>query len=98
MERLSTGADADAPAPHGEPWCAGGLSHHTALFSVSCAAGRPDDHVDAGDLIAFGRLRHLRQHQMRIGNVDQLVTILEIEVVMSRHVGIENDAAPVRRG
>src|ERR1700694_777840 len=55
----------------------------------SALLAQPYDHVDAGDLIAFGHLRHLLQHQMRVRNVDQFVVVFEIEVVMRRHVGVE---------
>jgi len=45
--------------------------------------------VDARDLVTLGHVGHLREHEMRIGNVDQLVVVLEIEMVVRRDVGVE---------
>jgi len=56
---------------------------------ASALLAQPHDHVDPGDLVAFGHFRHLLQHQMRVRNVDQFVVVLEIEVVMRRDVGVE---------
>src|SRR5579871_4692251 len=55
------------------------------------------DHVDARDLVAIRHVGHLREHQMRIGNIDQLVVVLEIEVMMGRHVGVEIGLGAVDR-
>src|SRR3954470_15574664 len=49
-------------------------------MTPSALLAQPHDHVDAADLVAFGHVGHLLQHQMRIGNIDQLVIALEIEV------------------
>jgi hypothetical protein len=55
----------------------------------SALLAQPDNHVDPGDLVAFGHFGHLLQHQMRIRDIDQFVVVLEIEVVMRRHIGVE---------
>ena len=55
----------------------------------SALLAQPHDHVDAGNLVAIRHVGHLRQHEVRVRNVDQLVIVLEIEVVMGRHVGVE---------
>jgi hypothetical protein len=47
------------------------------------------DHVDAYDFVALGNTRHLRQHYVRVGHVNQFATVLYIEVMVRRHIGVE---------
>src|SRR5277367_4638067 len=55
----------------------------------SALLAQPNHHIDPGDLVALGDFGHLLQHQMRVGNIDQLVIVFEIEMMMRRHVGVE---------
>src|SRR5262245_11698141 len=55
----------------------------------SALLAQPRDQVDAGDLVAFRHIGHLREHKVRVGNIDQLVIVLEIEVMVRRHIGVE---------
>ena len=48
-----------------------------------------DDHVDAADRAAGGRLRQAGEGDMLARNVEQLATILEKEVMMVTDVGVE---------
>src|SRR5215813_13915748 len=55
----------------------------------SALLAQAHDHVDARDLVALGHVGHLREHEMRVGYIDQLVIVLEIEVMMRRYIGVE---------
>src|SRR5262249_41054114 len=52
-------------------------------------APQANHHVDAGDLIAFGRDRRLADDHVGIGNVEKCVLALDEEMVMLGIVGIE---------
>ena len=47
-----------------------GHDDFTSGVKLSALLAQPHDHVDAGDLVAIRHFRHLREHEVRIGNVD----------------------------
>src|SRR5689334_21379702 len=48
---------------------------------VVALAPQPHDDVDARDLVAFGRLRHLAEHHLGIWDIDDGVGVFEEEVM-----------------
>ena len=58
----------------------------SSLFAL---AAQPHHHVDAGDLVAGRRDRHLADDLVGAGNVDQRVVAFDEEMMMRRGVGVE---------
>jgi hypothetical protein len=66
-----------------------------SLSSSDWLASQTNDHVDAAYFIPRRKIRHPRGRDQRVGDINQFVALLEVEMAVLGYVGIEIGLCPV---